>query len=193
MPHYRKLVGNKCYLSPCTLEDAGKWAEWHNDLEVTIPLGDEAYVPYSLERAQQDLGTVLSNQEHVSSIVDLATDVAIGRCMLFMIDYVNRTAMLGIVIGAKDHWDQGYGQDAVRLLLDYAFNLLNLNSIMLGTFAFNERAIHCYEKAGFREIGRRRQARIIAGRTFDAVLMDILAKDFCSAYVGRFLPSEDAT
>ena len=51
----------------------------------------------------------------------------------------------------------------VRLLLDYGFNLLNLNSVMLGTFAFNQRAIRCYERVGFKVIGRRRQARIIAG------------------------------
>jgi RimJ/RimL family protein N-acetyltransferase len=63
---------------------------------------------------------------------------------------------------------------------------------MLGTFAFNERAIRCYEKAGFREIGRRRQARIIAGRAYDAILMDILAEEFGAAYVSRFLPDEGA-
>ncbi|MBN1641767.1 MAG: GNAT family N-acetyltransferase [Anaerolineae bacterium] len=191
MPHYRRLVGELCYLSPCTMDDAAQWVAWHNDLEVTIPLGDEAYVPYSLERAQQDLGTVLANQEHVFAIVDLVTDAAIGRCMLFMVDYVNRTAMLGIVIGDKEHWDRGYGQDAVRLLLDHAFSLLNLKSVMLGTFAFNERAIRCYRKVGFREIGRRRQARLIAGRAYDVVLMDILAEEYRSAYVSRLLPDGD--
>jgi RimJ/RimL family protein N-acetyltransferase len=174
------------------VEDAAQWTKWLNDLEVTIPLGDEAYVPYSLERAQQDLGSVLAKQEHVFTIVDLATDTSIGRCLLFMVDYVNRSAMLGIVIGAKDHWNQGYGQDAVRLLLDHAFSLLNLNSVMLGTFAFNKRAIQCYKAVGFREIGRRRQARIIAGRAYDMVLMDILAQDFRSDTVSRFLPDHDS-
>ncbi len=86
--------------------------------------------------------------------------------------------MLGIVIG----------QEAIRLLLDYAFNLLNLNSVMLGTFAFNERTIACYRKVGFREIGRRRQARIIAGKAYDAVLMDILAEEFSSPLIGQLIP-----
>ena len=58
---------------------------------------------------------------------------------------------------------------------------------MLGTFAFNERAIHCYKKVGFKEIGRRRQARIIGGKKFDVVLMDILAKEFESVAVSRFI------
>ncbi len=101
--------------------------------------------------------------------------------------------MLGIAIGDKAYWGQGYGQDATRLLLDYAFNLLNLNSVMLGAFSFNERAINCYRRVGFKEIGRQRQARIIAGRKFDVVLMDMLAEEFQSVYVKGLLalPQEE--
>lgn len=185
MPHYKKLTGDICYLSPCSLEDAEKWAQWDTDLAVTIPLGDEAYVPTSLEKAQEMLSSALKNREHVFSIVDLATSAVIGRGMLFNVDHVNRTAMLGIVIGEKEYWGRGYGQEATRLLVEYGFDLLNLNSIMLGTFEFNQRAIHCYEKVGFREIGRRRQARIIGGRKYDAILMDIVAEEFESVYTGR--------
>jgi RimJ/RimL family protein N-acetyltransferase len=58
---------------------------------------------------------------------------------------------------------------------------------MLGTFSFNERAIGCYKKVGFKEIGRRREARIIGGKKFDVVLMDILAKEFESVYVSKFI------
>lgn len=188
MPHYKMLAGEMCYLSPCSAEDAEKWAAWENDLEVTLPLGDEAYNVYALEKEQQLIAEVIQRQQHVFAIVDIETDETIGRGMLFDIDPVNRKAMLGIVIGEKACWGKGYGQEAVRLLLDYAFNLLNLNSVMLGTFAFNERAIHCYEQVGFKEIGRRRQARFIAGRAFDAILMDILAKEFESPVVGRLVP-----
>ena len=98
--------------------------------------------------------------------------------------------MLGMVIGEKEYWGQGYGQEAVKLLVDYGFNLLNLNSIMLGAFEFNARALRCYERAGFKVIGRRRQARIIGGRKYDAVLMDILAEEFRSTVVSRFIPAD---
>jgi RimJ/RimL family protein N-acetyltransferase len=187
MTHYKKLVGTKCYLSPCSMQDAEKWTVWDNDLQVSIPLGDEAYTPYSLVKMQEILGDVIKQQSHIFDIVDLSTDALIGRCMLFSVDQVNRKAMLGIVIGEKDYWNQGYGQEATKLLLDYAFNLLNLNSVMLGTFTFNQRAISCYEKVGFKEIGRRRQARIIGDKKFDAVLMDILAEEFESVYVNKLL------
>ena len=192
MPTYKKLAGAKCYLSPCRLEDAERWAEWFNDLEVTIPLGDEAFTPTSLEGEQEAIQGILKNHSHIFSIVDLETDETIGRCMFFNIDAINRTAMLGIVIGEKGHWDQGYGQEAVSLLLDYGFNLLNLHSVMLGTFSFNKRAIRCYEKGGFKLIGRRREARIIAGEKYDLVLMDILADQFESPYVKPLLAIDGA-
>jgi len=187
MPHYKKLVGETCYLSPCSLEDAEKWTEWDNDLEVTIPLGDEAYTPYSLEKMQDIIGEVMEQQSHIFSIVDLETDTPIGRCLLFDIDQVNRRAMLGIVIGEKEYWNKGYGQEATKLLLDYGFNLLNLHNIMLGTFSFNERAIACYRRVGFQEIGRRREARIVGGKKYDLVLMDMLAEEFESPYVKQIV------
>jgi RimJ/RimL family protein N-acetyltransferase len=124
---------------------------------------------------------VIHRRQHVFSILDTASEELIGRCLLFDIDYVNRKAMLGILIGEKRYWDKGYGQEAFRLLLDYAFRLLKLNSIMLGVFAFNERALACYRRVGFKEIGRRRQARIIGDSKVDAVLMDILAEEFRQA------------
>jgi RimJ/RimL family protein N-acetyltransferase len=185
--YYKKLPGEKCYLSPCRLEDADRWAEWFNDLEVTLPLGDEAYTPSSPESEQETIREIHKDRAHVFSIVDTKTDQLVGRCLLFNVDPVNRSAMLGIVLGEKSRWDQGYGQEAVKLLLDYGFNLLNLNSVMLGTFSFNERAVRCYEKVGFRVIGRRRKARIIAGDMYDIILMDILAEEFESPYVKGLL------
>ncbi|MFC2023928.1 GNAT family N-acetyltransferase [Chloroflexota bacterium] len=187
MGYYRKLVGEKCYLSPCTSQNAEQWTVWDNDLEVAIPLGDEAYTIYSLEKMREITREVMIQQSHLFSIVDAATDTLIGRCLLFDIDAVNRKAMLGLVIGEKEYWNRGYGKEATRLLLDYGFNLLNLNNIMLGTFSFNVRALDCFRGAGFKEIGRRRQARIIAGRSYDLVLLDILAEEFKSVYVQRFM------
>jgi RimJ/RimL family protein N-acetyltransferase len=182
MPHYQKLAGEKCYLSPCAPEDAEKWAAWDNDLKVTLPLGDEAYTLYTLAKEQDSLAAVARSQDPVFSIVDCASEELIGRGMLFDINRVDRSAMLGIVIGEKAFWNKGYGQEATRLLLDYGFNLLNLNSIILGVFAFNQRAITAYRKVGFKEIGLRRQSRIIAGRAYDALLMDMLADEFRAMY-----------
>ena len=86
MARYRKLVGTKCYLSPCAPEDAEAWAKWDNDLEVALPLGDEAYTPFSLQKSQEIVASVIRDQDHVFGIVDLETEELIGRCMLFDLD-----------------------------------------------------------------------------------------------------------
>jgi hypothetical protein len=83
MPHYKKMVGEKCYLSPLSLEDADAFARWENDLEVAVPLGDEAYSLTSLEISHEHISQALKNQLHIFSILELADDLLIGRAMLF--------------------------------------------------------------------------------------------------------------
>ena len=180
MAYYKKLVGEKCYLSPVAAEDGNLWAAWLNDLDITLPLGDEACLMAPLETVKTWAANTASGQDPVFTIVETATDRPIGRCLLFDVNRTDRSAMCGLFIGEKSLWGQGFGSEALSLLLDYAFNLLNLNSIMLGVFSFNQRAIASYRKLGFREIGHRRQARIIAGGYYDVILMDLLASEFAS-------------
>ena len=182
MPHYKKITGERCYLSPLSHEDAAAHTAWETDLSVGIHLGDEAYTPTSLERMHEQIEGALRNQSHVFSIVALDSEQTIGRCMLTNLDAINRTGMLGIMIG-PEYQNQGYGQEAIRLLLDYALNLLNLHNVILGTFSFNARANAAYKKVGFKEIGRRRQSRVIAGKAYDDVMMDILASEFTGSVI----------
>jgi RimJ/RimL family protein N-acetyltransferase len=186
LPHYRRLVGEKCYLSPVCAEDADAWTRWANDLDVGLPLGDEAYAPTSLSEIQEWIAGIIRKQDPVFDIIDAQTDRLIGRVMLFGVNRVDRAANLGIVIGEKEYWGKGYGTEATLLMLDHAFNLMNLNSVMLGVFAFNQRALASYRKVGFREIGRRREARIIAEQRHDLVLMDLLADEFRATHGTRF-------
>ena len=98
-------------------------------------------------------------------------------------DHINRTATLGIFIGNRDYWSKGYGTEAIRLILDFAFNYLNLNNIELALMEFNQRALKCYQKCGFKEIGRRRKCKFINGKYYDSILMDVLAKEFNESYI----------
>lgn len=175
---YVKMLGERVSLAVVAPDDAGKLTEWLNDLAVTIPLGDEAYSSITLEKIAKEIQYTGDTGGHVFSIIANESGLPIGRCLLFNVDFVNRSAKLGIFIGEKACWNQGFGKEALNLLLEYAFHLLNLNSVMLGAFEFNERAIRCYQSVGFKEIGRRRQARLIGGRYYDAVMMDMLAEEF---------------
>ena len=88
------------------------------------------------------------------------------------------TAEFGITIGDASDRGQGFGTEATRLLLDYAFTVLGVHNVWLDTPAYNAGAIRAYEKVGFREIGRRRGARTLAGTRYDVVLMDCIADEF---------------
>jgi RimJ/RimL family protein N-acetyltransferase len=182
-----KLTGNSVFLAPIAPEDADLWATWLNDLEVALPLGDEAYGLFTAEDQARDIADIIAHHDHAFTIVERASGRPIGRCLLFGLNKTDRSTEVGIFIGDKGSWGKGYGTEAMRLLLDYAFNLLNLHSVMLGVYSFNERAFSLYRRLGFREIGRRRQARIIGSRTFDVILMDMLADEFESPVVQKLV------
>ena len=105
-------------------------------------------------------------------------DQAIGFIGLDGINWVHGETWLGIGIGDRRYWGQGYGTEAVRLILAYAFAELNLYRVTLNVFAYNERAIRSYEKAGFKIEGRVRGAVKRDGNRSDLVFMGILRPEW---------------
>lgn len=175
--YFKKLVGKKCYLSPIDVNDAEKFTEWLNDLEVSQTLTTYSQI-ISLE-IEKEFSLKLS-KEHTYSIIDIATNELLGNCGFEDIDHLNQKAEVGIFIGNKKYWNKGYGTEALTLLIDYGFKALNLHSISLsgGVYSFNERAIKSYEKIGFKVIGKKREALLRGKERYDVVLMDILADEF---------------
>ena len=101
-----------------------------------------------------------------------------GSIGLHNIDNINKSATLGIFIGDKSGRNKGYGKEAIRLILEYGFRYLNLNNIKLDLMEFNERALACYKKCGFKEYGRRRKCKFINRKYYDSIAMDTLAEEF---------------
>jgi RimJ/RimL family protein N-acetyltransferase len=181
----KKLIGSLVSLSPIGPECADKWFEWLNDLDVALPLGDEAWQAITLENQKRAVESIEGGGNVVFSIVENASEALVGRCILFGINRVDGRGTVGIFLGDKTSWGKGYGEEAMRLLLDYAFLIQNLHSVNLGVFAFNTRARKSYARIGFKETGRRREIRKIAGRYHDAVLMDILENEYTPAFLHR--------
>jgi len=186
MKYFKKLIGKKCYLSPITVEDAEQYCEWLNDFEIASNLLIFSQ-QLSLEKERVILQDMIKNNSQIFAIVNLETDKLLGNCSIFRINQRNRKAEVGIFIGDKKYWNKGYGSEAFTLLLDYGFNILNLNNIMLEVFSFNKQAFHSYEKIGFKVIGHRREALQIAGKKYDEILMDILASEFKSTYIKKIM------
>ena len=181
MKYFKKLVGEKIYLSPRSIEDVEKFTEWMNDFEVTDYTGRSGTL-ISFEGEKKYLEENY-NPEATFSIVTLDNDKLIGTVGLERIDWINRTAVLGIFIGDKDYLSKGYGTEAIRLVLDYGFNYMNLHNIKLNLMSFNERALKCYKKCGFKEAGRIRENKFVNGKYYDTILMDILSSEFEGEYI----------
>ena len=107
------------------------------------------------------------------------------------IDHAQRTAEFVIFIGERDVWGRGYGTETTRLVLDYGFTAPGLHSILLRVYDFNARGIRAYTHAGFREVGRWRQAHRLGHRVFDVVFMDCLASEFESPVLQQLLFQAD--
>ena len=177
MGYYRKIVGERLYLSPFDVDDieiCTKWAVWMNDRAVCDTFGGHHQL-VSLSGAKKTLAELTGYR---FAMISIDGDALIGHISLHDIDHLNRNAFLGIFIGDAEHRNKGYGAEAIRLVLDYGFRTLNLHSIMLSVHADNCAAIGCYKKVGFREAGRRREWIFKDGKYIDKLYMDILAHEF---------------
>lgn len=178
MRYFRKLTGDRLYLSPVNIEDLESYTRWVNDPQVTDGLGISWNV-YTLEKEREYLEK-MAKDDYAFAIVKKDDDSLLGNCSILEINNVHRKAMVGLFIGDEHNRNQGYGTEALRLLVDFSFNKLNLHNIMLNVFSFNKRAIASYKKLGFQEIGRRRSSYFLDGKYYDEIFMDILAEEFRS-------------
>jgi diamine N-acetyltransferase len=174
------IYGERIRLRAIERRDLPFFVQWLNDPEVYRTL----YVrfPLSLEEEEKWFAEVM--QTHPAER-PLAIEVReesdwklIGNCQLFKIDWINASTELGIFIGDKSYWNQGYGSEAVSLLCRHAFETLNLHRVYLHVYEFNRRAIRAYEKCGFVLEGRLRQARYSEGKYHDVLILSILRPEW---------------
>jgi RimJ/RimL family protein N-acetyltransferase len=183
------LVGDLVALGPMHKGVVPLLWKWENDLELSVLTGDPVHplTPEGIDGLYEQLSK--SDPGHASFVIyERAALRPIGTIGLPNINRAHRTADLGVGIGERDCWGKGYGTEATRLILDYAFTVLGLHNVMLRVFSYNERAIRSYLKVGFREMGRRRQAQRIGDCVYDVVFMDCLATDFEGSVLRRLLP-----
>ncbi len=179
------FTGQLVRLGPVEREYLPKYVEWLNDWQVRRFLAATLPHPYT----PQDEEEWFNRQRNDTSsrhfaILTRAEGRVIGNCGLHQIDWTNQNAIFGIFIGDKDYWDKGFGTDATRTLLRYAFEEANLHRIELEVFAFNLRAIRVYEKCGFKLEGVRKQALYREGQWHNEHVMAIL-RDEWQALNGR--------
>lgn len=186
MKYYKKLEGNKIYLSPINKEDYSVFTEWINNLENSIRLGNST-TTFSAQ-AEINFLEKASLQNHIFFVITKNDDKVIGSCSFYIVDHLHQKGELGIFLGEPFEKNKGYGSEAVQLLVEYGFKILNLHSIMLKVFSFNVNAIHVYEKIGFKRCGVRREAYLLNGKWYDELFYDILSSECTTTFLDNKLP-----
>lgn len=185
------IVGERVALGPMRRELMPLFGRWLNDLETTRALGD-IQPPWTAASQESWYEREYTDPTLIPFTIYTCPNLTpIGTTALLDLDWRNRTAEFGIIIGERSARGKGYGTDVARLMLDYAFTALSLHTIMLTVYAFNDGGIRAYEKAGFRKFGRRHECYFSGGRRWDKVYMEALASECESSVLGRvFVPDE---
>lgn len=171
--------GELVTLGPIQRDYLPYYVEWLNDWQVRRFLAANLPHPFTLEDEEGWFNRQRQEQNACHfAILTRAEGRVLGNCGLEQIDWTNRRAILGIFIGDKNYWSKGYGTDATRTLLRFAFEEANLHRVELQVFAFNPRAIRAYEKVGFKLEGVRKQALFREGAWHDEHIMAVLEDEW---------------
>lgn len=169
------IQGTKTRLRALEHGDLPHFVRWINDPETRRFM--VIRYPLSMTEEENWWEGFLERENDYIFAIETEDGRYIGNIGLHGIERENRRAMLGIVIGDKTYWGRGYGTDAIQTMLRWAFGYLNLNRVYLTVFAYNERALRCYQKCGFQHEGTMRHARYVDGQYYDELIMAILREE----------------
>lgn len=178
------LVGDRIILREYRKDDLPYLRKWVNNPEITKYLSHIFVYPHTMTETETYLNSLIDGSSGIKGFViaNKEDEEFIGQIDLVKIDWINRIASLGIVIGNTENLGKGYGSEAIKLIQEFAFNRLNLHKIELEVREYNHRAIACYKKCGFVEEGRIRQNHFIDGKYTDTLLMGILKSEWNNNY-----------
>lgn len=173
------LEGNAVTLRSITLEDAGsEYLSWLNDGEVTSGLETVA-VPYTLNMLRDYITNIVADgNAFMFMVIEKKSGRPIGTAKVHNINKKNGTCNLGLMIGDKNSWGRGYGQDAYNTAIEFAFMQLGIRKIWEMAHANNAASLSMCKRAGFVEEGRLKEQVFSEGKYIDKVLLGLFAENW---------------
>lgn len=184
-PPVVNIVGERIALGPLRHDLIPLYLRWRNDFFVNRTTGDLPKPVTIEDREAWYEQRATASDTYWFIIYEVDNWRPIGRTNLSEVDWRNRSASYTVMIEEADARGKGYGTETTRLMLDYAFTALGLHSVMLEVSEYNLAGRRAYEKAGFREIGRRRQCDFLNGHFYDLIMMDCIATEFESPVLSK--------
>ncbi|WP_124069819.1 GNAT family N-acetyltransferase [Filibacter tadaridae] len=172
------LTGEKVILRKITKEDYESFSNVEDVMESRLLMNDGIPFPPTEADHEKFLGEISSEKDDYMFAIELKDEkVFIGTIAVYLVNWKNGTCHVGVSIG-PDFQEKGYGTDAMKVLLDFIFNYMNVNKVKLQVFGYNQRAIGSYEKCGFQLEGTFREELFRFGKYHDILVMGLLRKDW---------------
>lgn len=173
------LISEHIRLRELQDDDLPILTQWWNSPEFMALQGSLVLPHPGTEAAELFKGRSLNRgtTDGVGLCITLPDDTLIGHTALYNYNAPARSAELMIMIGGSNV-GQGYGTMATKMIIDFGFREMGLNRIGLSVWAYNERALRTFYRAGFREEGRERQAGFHDGQFHDRIIMGLLASEY---------------
>ncbi|MBM6619628.1 GNAT family N-acetyltransferase [Bacillus suaedaesalsae] len=156
--------------------DVEMMAKWHEDAEYLRNVDTDIAKIKTINQLEEEESR--NTGSFYFRVRTLENDELIGFVVIHSVEWNNRSGMLAIGIGDSTFRGKGYGTDTIKLILQYAFHELNLNRVGLDVIEYNEKGIRAYEKAGFKQEGKMREAVWRDGEHYDRVIMGILRSEW---------------
>jgi ribosomal-protein-alanine N-acetyltransferase len=154
------------------------YLQWLNDEEV-CEFNSHAIFPNTEQKMRSYFESLKDQQRNiVLAIIDGRTDKHIGNISLQNINWISRNAEFAILLGDREFWGKGYGEEAAMLIIDYGFKRLNLHRIYCGTIAGNKGMIKLAAKLKMKEEGIRREAIYKNGKYRDVYEYGVLSEEY---------------
>jgi RimJ/RimL family protein N-acetyltransferase len=174
-------VGGKVRLRAVRPDDVKHFARYADDSEIDRLAGDTVF-PYNPDRDRRALEKEIEEDEDRGDdaylVVETHDGKFVGTIQLYHTDRRHRTAEIGLVLNRRKSWGKGYGSEAIRLLLRFAFRELGYAKIGLSVYEFNARALALYEHLGFQHEGRRRSVLYTAGHRWDEIYLGMTRAEY---------------
>jgi len=171
------IKGERVTLRAIERDDLPRYVNWLNNPAVIHHLS--LYLPMNSDN-ENDWYEAQRKDSTIQNFAIMLNEGAahIGSVGFMNINHREQNAELGILIGEKNQWGQGYGREAIRLALDFGFSELNLHRVYLRVDASNTQAIRCYLSCGFVEEGRLRDTVYHQGHFEDQLIMSVLRPEY---------------
>lgn len=165
------LLNAELHLNDCV--------RWLNDKSLTRYLVAGRFPQYHDDEREWFEKSIKNCHEKLTlAIHKKIDDKFIGMMTLERINFIHRTATTGSFIGEEENRSKGFGHDAKMILLNHAFNVLNLNKVCASAVAFNDRSIRFNQSCGYNIEGIRKQHLFVEGKYHDQVMLAVFAEDF---------------